>query len=61
MKEYTRRKKEKKKSIVRCTGKPIATVFHNKKSSRVVSTFPASLAQLLSSPRLFIMRKLNRI
>ena len=38
MKEYTRRKKKKKKkkTIVRCTGKPIATVFHNKKSSRVV-------------------------
>lgn len=34
MKEYTRRKK--KKTIVCCTGKPIATVFYEKKSSRVV-------------------------
>ena len=58
MKEYARREK---KTIVCCTGKPIATVFHKKKSSRVVSTFPVSLAQLLSSFRLFIMRKLNRI
>ena len=34
MKEYARC--EKKKTIVCCTGEPIAAVFHKKKSSRVV-------------------------
>ena len=34
MKEYVRH--EKKNTIVCCTGKPIATVFRKKKSSRVV-------------------------